>query len=219
MLINITADVTEDMSRGSRGPTLTSTDGQSSVGLVLAPASNPAAQQAQWQLFSRAVPSSANVLIIEYLNQADPPLYKWYDQDKAARTALITVGKTPVRRGSGRSASTYGSSVADRVETRNDPRDVTGVFLLMDKYFNRWSESRRPTVVLVISLSTLINKVNAKAAARFVRALTDRLGELSGKVLFNLDRDAHDEQVVNVIANMSDVVLEYQDSEQWIRRG
>lgn len=182
---------------------LEATAGEPSV-LLLSPPPNPVDVGECWRHLDRRLPAGANVLLVRYADAAGTPIHEWYDPEVQDTTVLIRVGRQAPSRG----APGEGGGVADRVETRDDPADVTGLFLLADRCFHKWSGGDAPVALVFVSLTAMLAHVDLETALRTIGVLRERLAELGATGYFHAST-AHDAETLSLLSDAVDAVVEF----------
>lgn len=96
------------------------------------------------------------------------------------------------------------------------PDDLTGYGVALSQTLEAWDDA---TVVVVLdSLTTLLQHVSSEAAFRFVHVLAGRVARESGALVCQLDPAAHDDQTVASLLQPFDVVVDTTDGGVSVRR-
>lgn len=132
----------------------------------------------------------------------------WLD---AVRDRHAVVGEevvTPAARDTGESGVTY--------REVSGPDDLTSYGVALSQTLEAWENA---TVVVVLdSLTTLLQHVSSEAAFRFIHVLAGRSARESGILVCQLNPAAHDDQTVASLMQPFDVVVDTTGEELVVRR-
>ncbi|WP_135854291.1 DUF7504 family protein [Halorussus salinus] len=165
-------------------------------------------------------PAETNLLVISYSDDPDAWLRNWRRTagERPAEFGFVNVGVTTRSTASAsspsstcRSAPTARSPSPDDTlpvaAAVSDPADLATVGVRASEYLETWREEDRRSVVLLDSLTALLDAVALERAARFVHLLGGRIESVDGRGYFLADPADHDDAALGVLREHVDSVV------------
>jgi len=159
-------------------------------------------------------------LVISYSRDSDAWLRNWRRTtgERPPEFGFVNVGVTtrsaasaPKSGPTARSALTARSpSPGDTLPVAaavSDPTDLATVGVRASEYLETWREEDRRSVVLLDSLTGLLDAVSLDRAARFVHLLGGRIESVDGRGYFLADPVDHDDASLGVLREHVDSVV------------
>lgn len=189
--------------------------------LVLAPAMEPAADEACVGLLSGGHPGAENVLLVTMLQSPDRRLdvLSRRGGDSPAEVAVVGVGdgmrSAAPARGGDRTAPVPDGRL--RTAVVSEPSDLTGIGIKIGQGLSAWEGNGNETRVCFHSVTGLLQYADLRRVFRFLHVLTKRVEAVGGVAHFHMDPTAHDDQTLATVRSLFDTVVEYEDG-AWTSR-
>ena len=101
------------------------------------------------------------------------------------------------------------------VKSVSSPADLTGIGMATTKFLADWEAAPGTPVVVLDSLTVLLQYTSTRSLYQFLHALTVRIGEADAHGLFHLDPATQDEKTVHTLASLFDAVADQTDDGEW----
>jgi hypothetical protein len=170
-------------------------------------------------------PAESNLLAISYSGDPDPWLRNWQRVagERPSEFGFVSVGaktrsaaaeSSPTSNGptsrhptsGGRSPPTDGTlPVATAVP---DPTDIARVGVRASEYLEAWAGNGCRSVVVLDSLTALVDAVGIERAVHFVHLLSGRVESVDGRGYYLLDPADHDDVALGVLREAVDSVAD-----------
>lgn len=154
-------------------------------------------------------PAETNLLVVSYRAGPDEWLRNWQNHvgELPAEVGFINVGEMT------RSAATQSGASARSltpgvtmppVSTVEEKGDLATVGTRASEYLETWDDNGRQTVVVLDSLTGLLEAVDLERAFQFLHLLAGRVESVSGRGYYLLNPDAHDDQSLSILRELAD---------------
>jgi hypothetical protein len=191
---------------------------ESSNVLVLSPTMDPEARTAYFDSLLPAHPANLHVLGITYTRSADDWLEEWRAATGGLPSECAIVSVDEVTRSASAAATGGGlSPTGTQVETVSSPDDLTGLGIAMGKYLSGWQGQQARPLIIVDSLTVMLQYVQLQRAFRFLHVMSNRVKAAGAISHYHLDPGAHDDQTVATLASLFDAIVELEEGEWRIR--
>jgi hypothetical protein len=157
-------------------------------------------------------PAETNLLVLSYRDSPDEWLRSWQNRvgELPAEVGFVHVGETTRSAASRSGASARPQTPGDTLplaETVSDPTDLAAVGVRASEYLEAWDGNGRQTVVVLDSLTGLLEFVDLDRAFRFLHVLTGRVESVGGRGYYLLDPDAHDDRSVSTVRELANATV------------
>lgn len=195
------------------GPTLPQGVAEAGNVLLLAPALEPAADEACMRLLTPIPPEAETVLYVTFTNSADDRLSHWraYANGPPAGAGVVCVGELARSAGAIADGAEAGINTTVGIETVTDPADLTGIGIAINQFVEKWTDDDRKIVVCFDSLTTLLQYADLERIFRFLHVLTGRFRSTGALAHYHMDPTAHDEGTQNTLKAVFDAVVAVDD--------
>nr|WP_276302225.1 hypothetical protein [Halorussus sp. DT80] len=159
-------------------------------------------------------PAETNLLVLSYRDGPDEWLGDWkrHVGEPPAEVGFVTVGEMArsasanVPGGPARSPPGDALPLAETVE---DPADLATLGVRASEYLEAWdgNGNGNRTVVVLDSLTGLLEAVSLDRAFEFLHLLAGRVESVDGSAYYLLDPEAHDYESVSVVRELADAVV------------
>lgn len=161
-------------------------------------------------------PAETNLLVLSYRGGPDEWIRDWKNHvgELPAEVGFVTVGEIT------RSASTWSGTSARSptsddtmplAVTVSDPTDLAAVGVRASEYLETWDGNGRQTVVILDSLTGLLDAVALDQAFRFLHLLTGRVENVDGRGYYLLNPDAHDDRSLSTVRELVDAAVGFSE--------
>lgn len=195
------------------GPSLPQGVAEAGNVLLLAPALDPAVDEACMRLLTPVPPEAETVLYVTFTNSADDRLSHWraHANGPPAGAGVVCVGELARSAGAIADGAEAGINTTVGVETVTDPADLTGIGIAINRFVEKWDDGDRKVVVCFDSLTTLLQYADLERIFRFLHVLTGRFRSTGALAHYHMDPTAHDEGTKNTIKAVFDTVVAVDD--------
>lgn len=155
-------------------------------------------------------PAETNLLVLSYRDGPDAWLGDWkrHVGDPPAEVGFVTVGEmarsASVPSGPARSSPGDALPLAETVE---DPANLATLGVRASEYLETWDGNGNRTVVVLDSLTGLLDAVSLNRAFEFLHLLAGRVESVDGRAYYLLDPEAHDCESVSVVRELADAAV------------
>ncbi|UPV76475.1 hypothetical protein M0R89_20145 (plasmid) [Halorussus limi] len=160
-------------------------------------------------------PAETNLLVISYSDNPDAWVRNWQRTagERPSEFGFVNVGaKTRSAVAASGSGSTARSpSPGDTLPVAaavSDPADLGRVGVRASEYLEAWADDDRRSVVVLDSLTALLDAATLERAAHFVHVLAGRVESVDGRGYFLMDPVDHDDVSVGVFREYVDAVVD-----------
>jgi hypothetical protein len=157
-------------------------------------------------------PAETNLLVLSYREGPDEWLRDWQTQvgDFPAEVGFVNAGEM-TRSAAARSGASarLQNPVGDMAltETVSDPTDLATVGVRASEYLEAWDDNGRRTVVVLDTLTGLLDAVDLDRAFRFLHVLAGRVESVDGRAYYLLNPDAHDDRSLSTVRELADAAV------------
>jgi len=154
-------------------------------------------------------PAEANLLVLSYRDGPDEWLRDWRTHvgELPAEVGFVNVGEmtrsAAARSGEPVRSQTPGDAMAV-AETVSDPTDLATVGVRASEYLETWNGNGHQTVVVLDSLTGLLDAVDLDRAFQFLHVLAGRVESVDGRAYYLLNPDAHDDRSLSTVRELAD---------------
>lgn len=154
-------------------------------------------------------PAETNLLIISYRTGPGEWLRDWRDRvgELPAEVGFLNVGEMPrsAATRSGASACSLNPGAAMPItEAISDPTDLATLGVRASEYLEAWDGNGHQTVVVLDSVTCLLEAVDLDRAFRFLHVLAGRVESVDGRAYHLLDPTVHDDRSVSTLREFAD---------------
>lgn len=154
-------------------------------------------------------PTETNLLVLSYRIGPDEWLRDWRNRvgELPAEVGFVNVGEMTRSAASQSSASACSLTPGDTMplaEAISDPTDLATLGVRASEYLETWDGNSQQTVVVLDSLTCLLEAVDLDRAFRFLHVLAGRVESVDGRGYYLLNHDAHDDQSVSIVRELAD---------------
>lgn len=167
-------------------------------------------------------PEETNLLVLSYSQGPDAWLRNWQTSvgDLPSEVGFVHVG---VKTRS--AAAKFGDVISDPNSTDSDsepfpsgdpfltdavsdPADLARIGIYASEYLEAWDGNGHETVVLLDSLTELLENVSLDHAFKFLHILGTRIESVDGRGYYLVDPSAHDDHSLAVVRELVDSVVD-----------
>nr|WP_210424118.1 hypothetical protein [Halorussus ruber] len=162
-----------------------------------------------------ARPAETNLLVVSYRDGPDEWLQncRQHVGELPAEVGFVNVGEmtrsasASLSASGGPSRSPTPADALPLAATVEDPADLTAVGVRASEYLETWDCNGNRTVVVLDSVTGLLEAVSLDRAFEFLHLLAGRVESVDGRIYFLLHPEAHDDRSLSIVRELADAAV------------
>jgi hypothetical protein len=160
-------------------------------------------------------PAETNLLVVSYRDGPDEWLRNWQQHvgQLPAEVGFVNVGEltrsasASLSASGGPSRSPTPDDTLPLAATFEEPADLAAVGVRASEYLETWDGNGNQTVVVLDSVTGLLEAVSLDRAFKFLHVLAGRVESVDGRAYFLLDPAAHDDRSLSTVSELADAAV------------